>query len=331
MSSTVALKNFQVYPEARLTFDPGLTIITGANSSGKSSIIRAIRTLINNSSHAKRYIRSGTDTATVALQLEDQPVVYWQRGKEGASYKVGDKVFTKLGKSKLHDLAPDFPLLRDDSGNCLNISDEWTTMFPFNYSSSELFKLFESLFVTSATSVVEEIRRDELDTRHKQTEVQAAIDSSKSRIEYVDTVIQGVSLSEIERLKEAVKNASEGQKTYRADLTRVKLCQVYSEFELPDCPDISRVETYFAERGDVLAAVQAEQLTEIQFREPAELNLDAIFALEIELNTCSEIENRIKSVLQTGEEYERERAAIEAELAEFKTCPLCGAGMGGNS
>jgi hypothetical protein len=57
------------------------------------------------------------------------------------------------------------------------------------------------------------------------------------------------------------------------------------------------------------------------------LNLEEFFALSADVFLCDEIERGIDRVYQEGERIEAERAAVEVELGEFKTCPLCGQNM----
>jgi hypothetical protein len=139
--------------------------------------------------------------------------------------------------------------------------------------------------------------------------------------------MEDVSLSEVERLKEAVRKATEEGKEYRRDIVQARVCQTYGEFEAGEAVDLRGVEEYLGERGDVLIAVQAERLSELEFGEPVELNLEGFFTLSADVFSCGEIEKGIAGVLKIVGDCEWERAAIEVELAEFKTCPLCGKSM----
>ena len=87
-----------------LEFRKGITAIVGPSNSGKTSILRALGCLINNSSEAKSYIKHGKDKTTVEIELEDKPKIKWIRTPKGANYEIEGEVHDKVGKSNLLDL-----------------------------------------------------------------------------------------------------------------------------------------------------------------------------------------------------------------------------------
>jgi predicted ATP-dependent endonuclease of OLD family len=359
---TIALKDFQIFSQAKISFEPGLTVITGSNSSGKSSIMRAIRTLGDNNPYARRFIRHGTDKAVVALQLEGMPPIYWQRGANTVAYKIGDKLFTKCGKSKLHDLMPEFPFLRDDSGSSLNMVDEWTQPFPFGHSAADLFRIFEDLFSTSSGHVVEEVRKDEMMVRRAQAENQSLIQQTRFRLNLVDQTLEDVNLEKLESMKNEVKEVLDFREIAKRDQKCAEECSIFQDFEIGEHPnlaeaeetisslqavrnanllteiiniqidtvgvDLSDVENVFEMIEDIKHANAAEAISCFEFDQAPTLDLEGTFMLAADYMAAIVLNNDINSVLKQMEQTRKEDEENTLKLAEYDFCPLCGHELG---
>lgn len=103
------IQNYQIISNGSLLIRPGLTLITGPSNNGKSSIFKAFKQLIYNTSGSD-YIKHNTSKATIRLQkLDDYSnVVYditYTKSTSGASYTTvtpdeGTQVYQKLGSSQ---------------------------------------------------------------------------------------------------------------------------------------------------------------------------------------------------------------------------------------
>jgi DNA replication and repair protein RecF len=75
----LALVDFRSYAEAEITPDPGLTVVSGPNGTGKTNLLEAIHTAIVGRSHRAgadvELVRHGAPFARVRLELEGPTVV----------------------------------------------------------------------------------------------------------------------------------------------------------------------------------------------------------------------------------------------------------------
>jgi len=98
--TSIRLKNFQCHLDDYYEFDAGLNIISGSNSSGKSSLIRAIYWVFTNKPLGSWMCPIDSDgnliESSVEIQFSDGFNVKKIRGKESA-YIIGDDTFTELG------------------------------------------------------------------------------------------------------------------------------------------------------------------------------------------------------------------------------------------
>lgn len=167
----LTLKNFQSYKqETVFNFPHGLTVVTGANNSGKSAILRAINTILTNPVKAKSYISHSKDELFLELNIPDLSFkVSYTRDKAKATYFINNEEYGALKRSSLFDLLPDMPFTKDENNSPICIIDEWTIMFPFNRSDVEMFRLFEDVFaLQDSNSVIKNINSSIQDVKAKQ-------------------------------------------------------------------------------------------------------------------------------------------------------------------
>lgn len=104
MPFTVRVRNFQSIKDATLHV-AGLTVITGPNNSGKTSVLRAIRGAFVNAPVGP-LVRQGEGCLTVDLSFEDGQTVTWEKGHEKPDgkgkavnrYTVNGKVLDGVGR-----------------------------------------------------------------------------------------------------------------------------------------------------------------------------------------------------------------------------------------
>lgn len=80
MAVQVRVRNFQSIEDASVTID-GLTVVTGANHSGKSAFMRAIRGVFTNAPPGP-LVRHGCAHLSVTLTFDDGTSVLWEKGWE---------------------------------------------------------------------------------------------------------------------------------------------------------------------------------------------------------------------------------------------------------
>jgi exonuclease SbcC len=89
MPVTIRARNFQSIEDAELKVS-GLTVVTGANNSGKSALMRAIRGVFENPG-GDAFVRHGTDAFAVDLDFGDATVTWSKGPKVKPTYVIGGK------------------------------------------------------------------------------------------------------------------------------------------------------------------------------------------------------------------------------------------------
>ena len=80
----VKINNYQIIKEAELEFKPGVTVIIGSSNNGKSSVIRAIESAINNKGGSD-FINYDAESCEVTIEDLGQKIIW---SKEFKFYKI---------------------------------------------------------------------------------------------------------------------------------------------------------------------------------------------------------------------------------------------------
>ena len=147
------LKNFQAFEDLDVEFVQGVNTIIGESNSGKTSVLRAIKSLIENGSRTARYIKQYTNETEVNMQYEGHDIT-WSRTAKEIKYKIDGQDFLKAGTTDLFKLQPVNGFVRDPQDELANLEDEWTLPYPYYKTPSELFKVFENIFCVSDSAKV---------------------------------------------------------------------------------------------------------------------------------------------------------------------------------
>jgi ATPase involved in DNA repair len=87
MIQTIILEDFMAHERTELELGPGVTALTGANNTGKSAIVEALRCVTTNPSMS-HCIRHGAKEARVTVIMDDGAKVVWIRKKRSAGYEI---------------------------------------------------------------------------------------------------------------------------------------------------------------------------------------------------------------------------------------------------
>ncbi len=85
----VTVENFQSIKKAEIEVE-GFTVITGANNSGKTALMRAIKGAFQNTP-GTAFVRHGEDRCRVEVEFEDGSFA-WEKGKGKPTYEIDGKV-----------------------------------------------------------------------------------------------------------------------------------------------------------------------------------------------------------------------------------------------
>lgn len=86
----IRIENFQSHKDTELSFSDGLNVIVGPSDQGKSAIIRAIKWVLYNEPRGTDFIRQGTNSARVTLELSNGYVITRERAPNKNRYTLKD-------------------------------------------------------------------------------------------------------------------------------------------------------------------------------------------------------------------------------------------------
>lgn len=142
----VDLKNVGIIKEAHLGFVPGVNLILGASSSGKSTLLRALHSLADNS-FTDSMVTHGCGMMQIDVKTPDAQVTYTRDTKardRKACYVVNGEEYTKLGRQQLDVVASSLKLssVKIDSENInFNFSSQFSGPFLLLGSPSTLYSV----------------------------------------------------------------------------------------------------------------------------------------------------------------------------------------------
>lgn len=84
----VTIENFQSHQKTVLAFEKGLNVIIGPSDQGKSAILRAIKWALYNEPRGTDFIRQGTSSARVTVELDSGSTVIRERSHSKNRYVV---------------------------------------------------------------------------------------------------------------------------------------------------------------------------------------------------------------------------------------------------
>lgn len=142
----IELRNVGIIKSAHLHFIRGLNLIVGASSSGKSTLLRAIRSMMDNT-FTDSNISYGEKKLAVRMRYNDHSATYirdLENTNRKSAYQVDGKVYTKIGRTSLEDLSALFklaPVEIDGEKINFNFSAQFSGPFLLLGSASLLYSI----------------------------------------------------------------------------------------------------------------------------------------------------------------------------------------------
>ncbi|CCO22965.1 AAA family ATPase [Maridesulfovibrio hydrothermalis] len=153
MIKKITLKNFLAHAETEIELGAGMTVLTGPNNSGKSSVVEALRCIATNPL-PKHFIRHGAKVARVELEMDDGTRVVWVRKKATAWYEVFKpgaeeaEVYAKFGRKPPEDILNILRLnhvpLEGDKSLDVHIGNQRNPIFLLDQPASVAAQFFAS-------------------------------------------------------------------------------------------------------------------------------------------------------------------------------------------
>lgn len=236
-SLTIRLKNYQIYENAEFTFIPGINVVTGPNSSGKSSSLRAIVDFTKND-FPKDSIRAGQKEMTVEV-LANGHSYMCVKNKSNCFYFDG-KEYSGAGNIKnIKTMLPGFPFEVNLDGTISQISDEWNNrLFPIDKTPKELFETFEKMFgIEHATDVIDEIDKDSKECIANYEAVSREIDEMSVKVNVVEELNPDKVEDKLNNLSNRLETLKNMEKTCNSDRETVEKSCKFLDIFVPKLTD----------------------------------------------------------------------------------------------
>lgn len=159
----LTVQNYQILQKAELTFNQGLTLITGPSNHGKSSLIKALQQLVYNSP-GTNYITHNHTKTTIRFQKFNSPtdstpifdIQYSKDTKGNGQYDVqthdSQERFTKLGSSQLDQIKH---ITHIDKSLNYNFWNQMDKPFMLSLTNKEQFDLLQQSPHTATLSTIQ--------------------------------------------------------------------------------------------------------------------------------------------------------------------------------
>ena len=323
----VRTKDFQrLKGENEFEFPVGITVIQGRSGSGKSSVFYAIEDCLTNPSGVADVINWDAKQAEVEIE-NDGGYAKWIKTASSCEYVDKDgKEYIKASKIDSRDIA-DLGFYFNPKGNIVNIHGEWSKLFPFEASDTEMFKLFEDIFnISSSFQIVESIKKDEQGFKAQINSINKELNDltqQNNNLEYVlesldrdvDKYINNLSIYQ-NRLKEL----SEDYSLYQNTLSN-KTLNIPNEFDTGIIQ--STLNKYNILINDYNTYANSLNMANISL--PSEYNLELKENPYIaDYNLYSQLLKDIQIYDTNLNDCNLRIQTLEEEKAKIKVCPTCG-------
>ena len=199
MIKRIEIVDFMAHQRTVLELDPGVTVLTGPNNTGKSAVVEAVRSIAENPP-GRALIRHGARQALVRVELASGELVEWERTSTRALYRIhrpnpdtdgaaGDgETYAKFGRTPPEDVRALLrldPIETETDQVDIHIGNQRYPIFLLDQSGAQAASFF------AASTEAEYLLR-------MQQELKARIDAAKRRCKEL--------LRHREQLQQALKN-----------------------------------------------------------------------------------------------------------------------------
>ena len=214
----ILLDNFQSISSGELTFKTGLNFIIGQSNSGKTATFRALKALLLNPAGSQRFIKRGHSSSTVTMYYNGNEIT-WKRGQKDSNYTINGESYLKTGKSNVFKiLEGETGFVEGDDSAIMNIEEELQLPFPFGYSKSDLFKLYENVFcVSDSAAILKSAKNNEDEIKTEISFIDNELVKNKRKLEELNTFKNEIDLNKLrndltflESNKSKIENLQDG-------------------------------------------------------------------------------------------------------------------------
>ena len=348
--SKITVRNFQIHRKTELTIHEGINIIAGSSGNGKSSVIRAIRWLCENSPRGFKFRRwkAPEKSVTSVSFVIDGETITRKRNATTNCYDFKGQTYKALKSDVPEDIAEILNISE------FNIQRQFEGPFLFSKSSSEVAKMINSV---AGIEVIDSILK-ETNSRYRKAKAEVVLLEGMrvSKKAVMDSLKHFVSLKKMEDniLKDLSEYESVSEKidklTYFLKSLQNKIDNVERLSKVPDISarlskatkllqkltDISdgkqkslkRIINGLNSAGRVKHIKPAVQDMMLKRIKVASRKADKLQEVYSSINSCKTAIHRINVASDKVLRNNREAKAVELKLASIKkeagVCPLCG-------
>lgn len=348
MIQSISIRNFQAHRCTKLEFAPGVNAIAGASDQGKSSIIRALRWVVENrpAGDSFRSNFAGEQDTEVAVETTDGETVTRTKGPKTNSYSINGKELKAMGQSVPEEVSAALQL------GLVNFQHQMDAPFLLSLGSSKLSQyLNEVAGLDAIDRATSNIRKRILGNSQDQRTIKAQKAVTTTALEKFQGLDETEGrLAAAERLEGQINAIGQKERALRGCLVSV---QADSDFIKPlekvvkaaagpvkqaemMLSEIERVDRKIIALDSVLDKIELAKKIKENIAAPVEQSgplLKAAMKLYGDLDDITEqnrlLAKQIKSIETlrtetTSAKEELEEARIEYEAAIPEQCPFCG-------
>ena len=348
MLRSISIFNFQAHRRTKLEFAPGVNAIAGASDQGKSSIIRALRWVVENrpAGDSFRSNFAGEQDTEVTVETTDGETVTRTKGQKTNSYSINGKELKAMGQSVPEEVSAALRL------GSVNFQHQMDAPFLLSLGSSKLSQyLNEVAGLDAIDRATSNIRKRILGNSQDQRTIEAQKAATTTALEKFQGLdeIEG-RLVAAEGLEGQINVNNQKERALRSCLVSV---QADSDFIKPlkkvvkaaagpveqagiMLAEIKETDKKIDALDSVLSSIATAQAAKDNLAIPVKKGEDllaTVFDLETDFIDAAEqyrmLSKQIKNIetLQTeilSAKEELEEARIEYEAAIPDQCPFCG-------
>lgn len=301
MIERVEVRNWQSLKKVDLELG-GLTVIVGPSSSGKTALMRALRALASNV-RGTSFITQGAKKASITAHTTNG-IITLEKGETTGTYKINDKVYTKLAGGVPEDVTKALnlqPITTESSS--INFAGQFDRPYLLDDSGATVARVLGELTnVSRIFSAVREANRRRTATssllKTRKTDLAGLIEQAKG---FKDLKSQQAAIAQAETSYEQALDLKTRISRLDEMIFRVETAQsLLSSAVIPEVPSF-----------DPLAEAHSKF---VRFK-----------SLAIEWATQEKAYKQANLNIEQASEMEHSaHADLHAKLVELGQCPTCG-------
>lgn len=328
------LTDFQILEGTNtFEFNQGINLLLGPNASGKSSIFYAIENCLCNPNGVSDCINYNKDKCEVSLESNGESIT-WIRSLDSSAYinnKTNQK-YLKASKLDSRDLA-DLGFYFDNKNRVVNIHNEWSTLFPFGESDSDMFRLFEDIFnISCSFLVIDEMKKDEQKLKLEITSNQNERNELENRLSNLQEIKNKVKKEDVDNFINLLMNNKQQASELRESYGMYSKSALLSNVTLPKVFDVSNLYETFHNleniRKDFTYYETNKAKVDISIPKiEVNLNFDTTDKLVEDYEQYCLIRANILDYEDQLDKIRNQKKILESKISEIKICPTCGRTM----